>query len=215
MSEMEMPLKKKGQGLAPEALAQARKAYEGGEPMASVARRLDIRRPTLIAARDRDRDRGDPWIVQASVQVSPTDVRAIQERAKSNVINMATRQAMEDAVANGTVSRMKAQIENDLKRHGKLAKMLMDYAEQMLQKGIDGDITPSEKQSAADVFNAVIMGVGRAIEKSRQIGGLQDGDASADSTGEDPVTAIEIRKNIVPKPVARDSAILVTPGLKR
>ena len=187
MSDMETP-QDKPRGLTPEQLAEARKAYESGEPMASVARRLNIRRPTLIDARDRDRDKGDPWIVQPRVQVSPTDVRAIEARATNKVIDIASRKAVEVAVDNGTIDHLAEALRQQALVSGKLMAGLNKVLDKF--NSAEG-IVPGPTQSIADVLNSLSNATKNVFAAVREVAGLRPGIPSAGSDADEGLTIEE------------------------
>lgn len=170
MSDIESVEKKRG--VSPDQLAEARRAYEGGEPMASIARRLGLRRPTLIDARDRDRDRGDPWIVHPRVQVSPTDVRAIEERAANKVIDLASRKVVEVAKSNGTVDYLGEALKNQAIVSNKLMIGLINTLDKF--NSPEG-IKPGPTQSVADVINSLANATKNVFNAVREVAGLRAG----------------------------------------
>lgn len=162
-------------GLTDEQKAEARRAFESGEAMAAIAKRMGIHRNALNRLKG-----SEGWDkasnVSANVSLTHSDV---QQRVSADIIDIASRRIIERPDSAAIIEQVADDIAESVKQHGKLSKLLMTYAEQMLENGIAGKIIPGEKQSRADVFNAIISGVGRAVEKSRDIAGLKAGQISA------------------------------------
>ena len=159
--------------------AEARRAYEAGEAIKSIARRTGIDPKTLRGYRDRE-----GWIPPPPPPGG--EAREEQKAAiKARVIDFSTRKAIEHLEASGAVEQQADLIAESLAAHGKVSKRLLEYAEQMLDRGIAGKIMPGERQSEADVFSSVVTAVSKAVSASREIGGLRAGQISARPSHDD------------------------------
>jgi hypothetical protein len=145
-----------------------RAAYEAGNTnFSDLGRRYGVKRHSIA-----HRARAENW---------PTKGH-IDEATRSNVIDMATRRAVEQMGDAGIDAKASA-IAAELIAQAEIAQLAACAAEKILREYIADQIVPSEKQSKADVFNAVLAGVKRAIEIGREINGLTAGKPSV-STAE-------------------------------
>ena len=179
-------------GPTAEQRAEARRAYESGESMASIAQRLKLRRETLrsIAIRETWED-----LQTAQPTAPPTAQRTAQKRARGEVIDMMTRRAVEQIEQSGVIEEQADYIAKALSAHGRVADLLMTYAEKQLRRAVEGSIQPGERQSEADVMNAIISAVAKAFSASREIGGVKAGQMSAESGPKvDPHVTVTVRR---------------------
>ena len=187
-------------GLTDEQKAEARCAYESGEAMASIAKRLNVRRPTLIAARDRE-----GWIVQPSVQVSVTESRAVRERATAQIIDMASRRIVERAASSGVIDTVAEYAAQNLAAHGKFVNSLTSA----LQYAVDRfNFDPSSVKlgigkNEADYINSLADAGKKIMAMGRDSAGLRPGDISKPTTEIDQAeqTVGGIRKDVVQRPI--------------
>ena len=177
-------------GPSEEARREARRRYESGESMNSIAASMKLRRETLRATAQRE-----GWTVQPNEQTAEQFKRTIQKEAASNVVNLFTKKTEEKLEQSGVIDEQVDLITESLQAHGRISKMMLEYAEKMMIKAMAGQVYAGEKQSEADVFNSILTGVGRAVEKSREIAGLKAGQISATvSNDNDAGIVIEQRR---------------------
>lgn len=146
-------------------------AYECGETNVSeLARRFGVKRDSIAAHIKKGN-----WVSNGQAKGQAV------EAARSKVIDIATRKAIDQLGGEQQIAdEVAAALRADLEAHPKIAALLMEASEQTLEKYISGDIIPGEKQSKADVFNATVQGVAKALTISRDINGLRPGQSSTE-----------------------------------
>lgn len=174
---------KKARGISPEQLAEARRCYEGGEPTATLCRRMKLNRTTLIKAREASALKGDPWIIQPSVQMSTQDVTAIKAAATNKVIDMATRKAVEKAEENGTIDALAMTLNDLLTAQPRIAAKAQLLTEQSLDKASNSIKSatyfgPSEKSDWGQFVAGLLTSAERSTSMVREIAGLKAGQPS-------------------------------------
>lgn len=166
-------------GPTEEARAEARRLYESGETLLGISKVMGIHRATLRNLRDKE-----CWIVHPVVHVDNVSQKAVQQRTQSQVIDIATRKAVERLEQSGAIEAQADEIAEGLQVHGRIAKLMLSFSEKILFEAMNEGLS----QSKAEAFNAIISGVGRAVDKSRDIAGLKSGQVSrpiqADSSDE-------------------------------
>jgi len=154
---------------------EAKRRYENGESIASISREMEIRRATIHYW-----IKHYGWIANPNVELTghqtKTAVERATARAYAEVIDMTTRQAVTEIQE--TVKAQADLIADCLLEHGGIAQKMLKCAGKMMDDLLANRLIPGEKQSVADVFNAVISGVTRAVASSREIAGLRAGQVS-------------------------------------
>ena len=158
---------------------EAKRRYENGESIAGISREMEIRRATI-----HNWIKNYGWVANPNVELTghqtKTAVERATARAYAEVIDMTTRQAVTEIQENHSEA-VKAQadlIADCLLEHGGIAQKMLKCAGKMMDDLLANHLIPGEKQSIADVFNAVISGVTRAVASSRDIAGLRAGQVS-------------------------------------
>lgn len=180
-----MPDDTKRRGLTDEQRDEAKRRYEAGESMASIARALDVRRPTLIAARDRATEQGHPWIVQASVQVSEVEARAVRERATAQVIDIATKRAVERMDRDGTLDHAVNDINEHLRIQGPLYGKAAKLLDATFDKAIAGKLKLAATQGETTAVTDLLNALSKFASDTRKAAGLRDGTPTIASENED------------------------------
>jgi hypothetical protein len=158
---------------------EAKRRYENGDSISSIARHLEIRRATVHNWIRRFAWVSNPQIVLTGHQTKTAKERATT-RAFAEVVDIATRQVVESVQEShpGAVQAQADLIAECLLEHGGIAQKMLKCASKMMDDLLANRIIPGEKQSVADVFNSVISGVTRAVASSRDIAGLRSGQVS-------------------------------------
>lgn len=173
-----------------EAREAARAALKRGESQNAVSKATGIDRKTLRSMIQREN-----IIPQAIPHIGEAEAQAVRAETRSNVVSIATRQAVEQLAASGLIDQQADDIAVSLQTHGKISRMMLEYAERMMQDAIDGKVWAGEKQSQADVFNSIVTGVAKAVAASRDIAGLKTGQTSFDTGAKiDPNITLTIKR---------------------
>lgn len=136
-------------GLSSEQWLEVRKAYEAGESVSALSKRFKIRRPTIDG-----RIRREGWTVQPTVQVHGT-AKAIQQRAQSKVIDIATGKAIDSLVESGAISGVAEAVAEELIATSTAGRLAAQAMVAMLTKLKDGLIKPASEpgeQNEAQVY---------------------------------------------------------------
>jgi len=160
-------------GLTPEQWAEARKAYESGESEQALSKRLSVDRKTI-----RTRKVREAWIPHVEAQVGKAESEAIRQTVRSNVIDMASRRAIDDAQADGTIDAIAAEVKSGLALHGTIELLALSFAQQTLQMAVDRKLRRGKNSSEANERKDAMAAVALAIEMSREIAGKRPGTPS-------------------------------------
>jgi hypothetical protein len=161
-------------GLNAETKAEARRRYEGAEPLASIARSLNCHRTSLVRLRN-----AEGWVVSASVLEVAQVGANVTRRAQAQVIDMATRQVVEQAVESGVVEQTANDLQQSLESHARLSSNLLAFAESVLADARAGNYELPKGQTIAQYANEVAELIAKAIAISRDVAGKRPGQASA------------------------------------
>ena len=163
--------------LTPKQWAEMRAAFEAGESEASLSRRFVVDRKTIRSRRAREQ-----WIPHVSAQVGKAEATTIRDRAKAQVIDIATKRAVEAAVEDGSIAAaaaaIVADVQSGLLRHAEIERHLLDLALDTVQRSIDGRLRPGVTSSEAAERKDAVAAARMAIDLSRDIAGLRPGQAS-------------------------------------
>ena len=159
-------------GLREDQWQQVRKRWESGASEASLAREFGVDRETV-----RRRRRREAWMPQATPQLGQHEAKAIHQRATAEVIDMATRQVVDAAISDGTVSKITQDMKRGLDRHDAIVEQMLDVAEFTMRKAMERSF---ERGEAAQIRDAVLTAA-LAVDKSREIKGKKPGDLSVDA----------------------------------
>jgi hypothetical protein len=184
-------------------IAEARSAYEQqGEPLASIARRLDAHVTTLKRIKERE-----GWIVSVSVSATHPDTRAeIHKRAQSNVIDLASRRAIAKAEASGALDHIGQVIAAELVATQEAAMLASEFMLKFLTRAKNGEIEPASmpgEQTEADVAKAVMAAYKTFTTTVRENSGLRTGTPSIPKD-DDAERVTEVRFTIV-RPTGTDA----------
>lgn len=168
-------------GLTAEQWTELRAAYESGESVSALSRKYGVRRHTIAA-----RSQREAWTVQPTVQV---DTKAVQRNAQATVISLATRKVVEQAVADGMVEAVAAELTEALQLHSSIELLMLKFAEDTLKRSLGADGTvplregthTSEAGERKDAMAAAAM----AIDKSRELRGKRPGVPTVDADAAD------------------------------
>ena len=169
-------MENRARGLSAEQWQQVRKRWEAGASEASLAREFGVDRETV-----RRRRRREAWMPQAMPQLGRHEAEAIHQRATAEVIDMATRQVVDSAIENGTVSKIAKDVKRGLDRHDAIIEQMLDVGQLAMQKALNGSLQRGEATWIRDAVSAAAL----AIEKSREIAGRKLGDPSIEETRKD------------------------------
>jgi hypothetical protein len=149
-----------------------RAAYESGETQfVALGRKFDVSR-NLIATRAKK----EKWAVNAHVS------EQIADKARSNIIDMATRRTLEKLGGAEAIEAKADAVARELQVQSKLSGKLLDAADSVLDKFLAGGVQPGDKQNEADVLNSLANAVSKAFDAARTIHGLTAGKPSVSST---------------------------------
>jgi hypothetical protein len=165
--------------------------------MNSIAKRLHVRRATLIAARDRATAQGTPWVVQPSVQLSAQEARIVRERTTAQAIDLASQRLVAEAEADGTLDDIASVLRQQVPLAAKLTRLVVKLVDDALAERIG----PGPKSDAASFVGGVASAVAKAQEIVRVAGGVKPGEPSTPEAADVAVTELEIRKNVVRAPL--------------
>jgi len=156
-----------------EKIPEARRAYERGESMLSISRRFSIRRQTLMKIRDRE-----CWIVDPSAQrderVCAEEAQAVRKRVTAQVIDIATRQALEKPETVVAID----DLAEALRRQSALASKLMTLTENLVDAVSSGEVEPAFHSSRATLIAETVSAAERAQAFARTAAGLKAGESS-------------------------------------
>ncbi|HET9029255.1 MAG TPA: hypothetical protein VFN49_03690 [Candidatus Aquilonibacter sp.] len=182
----------KHRGLPLERKADLKKRYEAGEPVAKLSREFGVRRHTIA-----EWAKKETWTVHVSVQV---DAKTVQQRAQSNVIDLASRKAVEQAEADGTIDEIKESIAAHLLATAEADKLAGEYMVDLLEKAKAGAITPAAspgEQTIADVAKAVMAAYRTFTATVRENAGIKTG---APTLPQEKPSKVDTVKLIVVRP---------------
>lgn len=168
---------------------EIRKAYEAGESIASLSRRFSVRRHTIAA-----RAQKECWTVQPTVHMDAKTAKAVQAKAQSNVIDIATKKVVEEFQASGDPEKMAATIAERLKAVAKLDLLALQLLERGFERAlklgvkdpetnklVEGALILGDHQGETTAINDLLNAKSRLLRDLRLDGGLKDGTPSAES----------------------------------
>jgi hypothetical protein len=106
------------------------------------------------------------------------DKKAGQEWASRKEIHHAIVTDVTSRIASRVAAEEGARVAEELLAIGEASKLAAEYTKDILTKAKTGEITPGEKQSAADVFNTVMAGYARFVTTVREDHGIRAGQSS-------------------------------------
>lgn len=171
----------KTRGLTDEQWGELRRAYEAGDSIVSLSKRFGVSRPTIMVHRDRG-----AWILQPSLQcqLTKTDAKSVRERATAQVIDIATKRAVEKIEQSGGLDEQVAAVEDLLRMQAPLYAKAAKLINVTLDKAISGElrlgVTQGETTAVTDILNAL----SKFSKDTRTGAGLRDGTPTVNGEGE-------------------------------
>lgn len=138
-------------GLTAEKWAEVQKRYELGESIAALSRAFKIRRATIIGRRDKE-----CWTVHVTVQANgQSEAKTVQRNAQAKVIDIATRQALDDLKQSGAIDDIAQSLAEELVISSRL-RPKMAKAIETLADGINGGtLKPADMPATRDMAQFV------------------------------------------------------------
>ena len=150
--------------------------WAAGESEASLAREFGIDRETI-----RRRRRREAWMPQATPQLGQHEAKAIHQRATAQVIDMATREAV-DSVRIRTVSKIAKDVLRGLDRHDAIIEQMLDVAQLATLKILNSELARGE---ASQTVILSPRAQSRRAATSRDVRGKRPGDPSVEEERQD------------------------------
>jgi hypothetical protein len=166
-----------------------RSAYEneGVTNVSELSRRFKVTRESIIRHRDNDKWR---------------DAAQMSDKVSANVIDIATRRAVENGVVDRITEALNANIESVLSAQPRLLAKLTEYAEKLIDKGINGELLLGKVSGEHEAFNAILSGASRLFRDGRLVAGVPSDEAStSDHTKQTGLTIKRERLEPVKIPV--------------
>jgi len=175
----ETPPRKRGQGRRTDIpWADIRTAYESGEETGfeALGRKFGVDGRTVSR-----RSKSEKWVVIAD---------EMQRRTHSNVIDLATRKAVEQLGGDAGIEAQAHSIVENLRRHAEIETLLLDVAKVSLEEAKSGKFTMvSDRVTTAEARERAVNAAAKAIDKSREIHGLTAGRPSIEQGDDAPKKA--------------------------
>lgn len=178
---------------------EIRSAYEAGESEASLSRRYGCERKTIRLRRGRE-----SWTTQVATHLGRTERKAAVDKAKSQVIDIATRRAVETAETDGTMAQVVRELRDALVVHAELEFLALELSRDTLLKSKAGLLRPGAHTSEAGERKDAIVTYETAVSVSRLIQGLRPGQASVPR--QDVAKPKSLRILVAPRPALDDEA---------
>jgi hypothetical protein len=146
-------------------------AYEGGETnITTLAQTFGVKRDSIAKHRDKEK-----WATKGQ----------IAEAARSNVIDMATRRAVEQLGGQQAITAAASDIANNLQRIPALYAKAGNLIDTMIDKAINGTLKLGVTQGETTALNDILGAMSKYTRDNRLDAGLKEGTASTDASKSD------------------------------
>jgi hypothetical protein len=172
---------KKPRGLSDDQWAEVQAKFGSGSSISELEREYGVRRATI-----RDRAKREGWTVQVTVQVDGVNTgqplgEVVQKRARANVIDIATKRAIEQIEASGAVDEAAGTIAEELIISRRLALKMAQAMESFIDGVVAKEYKPSDAPATRDMaqFMKDVQGAYKIhLSTIREDAGLKSGQAT-------------------------------------
>lgn len=186
-------------GLTPEQWSEVRTAYESGEAVLAIAKRLGARRQTIM-----DRAKRELWTAQPTAHVSGPEVRKTAQR---KVIDMVSRQAVDVAKSSGLTDEIGKSVAAELLATAEAGRLAAEYTIDILKRAKSGEIKPAAihgVQTDVGVYKDAMAGYRTFVGTVRENAGIERGEASVGSDADADKSIVIVQRRLEPRKIDVD-----------